>query len=67
MLFYGIRTGPRRYTVQFEPFADRITLHRATRSADLEAWVARFAASLEKRCRAYPFNWFNFYPFWERP
>jgi predicted LPLAT superfamily acyltransferase len=67
VLFYGIRTGPRCYTVQFEPFADRITLQRATRSADLEAWVARFAASLEKRCRAHPFNWFNFYPFWERP
>ncbi len=67
VLFYGIRTGPRRYTVQFEPFADRITLHRATRSADLEAWVARFAASLEEQCRAHPFNWFNFYPFWERP
>ena len=32
-----------------------------------DEWVARFAASLEERCRAHPFNWFNFYPFWERP
>lgn len=67
LLFYGIRTGPRRYVVQFEPFAERIVLHRGSRLADLRPWVARFAASLEARCRAYPFNWFNFYPFWEQP
>lgn len=67
LLFYGIRTGPRRYIVQFEPFAERIVLHRGRGLADLRPWVARFAASLETRCRAYPFNWFNFYPFWERP
>jgi predicted LPLAT superfamily acyltransferase len=65
LLFYGIRVGPRRYIVQFEPFAERIVLRRATRLADLKPWVARFAASLDTRCRAYPFNWFNFYPFWE--
>ncbi len=66
MLFYGLRTGPRRYVVQFEPFADRIELHRGRGVAELQPWVARFAASLEARCRAYPFNWFNFYPFWGR-
>ena len=67
VLFYGIRTGPRRYTVQFEPFAERIVLRRATRLAELRVWVARYAERLEARCRAHPFNWFNFYPFWEAP
>jgi predicted LPLAT superfamily acyltransferase len=70
MLFYGIRTGPRRYIVQFEPFADRVQLRRSDRMADLRPLVERYAASLEARCRAYPYNWFNFYNFWnsaERP
>jgi len=65
MLFSAVRTGPRRYAVRFEPFADRIVLDRATRQADLQACVARYAAQLEALCRAHPFNWFNFYLFWE--
>ncbi len=67
LLFYGIRTGPRRYAVRFEPFADRVVLRRASRVADLHGHVARFAAALERTCRAHPYNWFNFYPFWEPP
>jgi predicted LPLAT superfamily acyltransferase len=66
LLFFGIRTGPRRYAVQFENFADRLVAGRATRLSDLSPWVARFAARLEIRCRAHPYNWFNFYPFWQR-
>lgn len=65
LLFYAIRTGPRRYAVRFEPFAERIVLRRAQRLADAGPWVARYAARLETMCRAHPFDWFNFYPFWE--
>ncbi len=64
-LFHGVRTGPRRYQVGFEPFADQVVLHRATRAADLRAYIHRYAAALERRCRAHPLNWFNFFPFWE--
>jgi predicted LPLAT superfamily acyltransferase len=66
LTFYGVSTGPRRYQVRIAPFADRIVLARATRDADLAACVARYAAWLETGCRAHPFNWFNFFPFWER-
>ncbi len=64
VLFHAVRTGPRRYAVRFEPFADRVVLRRASRSADLDGYVARYAAALGRACRAHPFNWFNFYPFW---
>ena len=67
LLFHGVRTGSRRYAVRFEPFADRVVLRRASRTADLHGHVTRFAAALERACRAHPFNWFNFYPFWELP
>ena len=65
LLFYGIRTGSRRYEVRFEPFADRIVLPRATRAAALRGCVETFAAGLAAECRRHPYNWFNFYPFWE--
>jgi predicted LPLAT superfamily acyltransferase len=66
LLFHAVRIGPRRYQVGFEPFADRVVLGRASRAADLQGWAARYAAALERACRAHPYNWFNFFPFWER-
>ncbi len=65
VLFHAVRTGPGRYEVRFEPFADRVTLRRAHRAADLRDAVAQYAAALETACRAHPFQWFNFFPFWE--
>lgn len=64
-LFFGIRTGARRYLVRFVPFADRIVLDPADRAASLRGWLQAYAGQLEAECRAHPFNWFNFYPFWE--
>jgi len=64
VLFHGVRTGPRRYAVRFQPFADRVVLRRSSRAADLRGYVAQYATALEQGCRMYPYNWFNFYPFW---
>jgi predicted LPLAT superfamily acyltransferase len=61
----GVRTGRRRYAVAFSPFADPLTLGAESRNADLSTWITRYAQWLEAGCRAHPFNWFNFYPFWE--
>ena len=63
--FRGVCTGPRRYEVRFEPFAERIVLRREHRDADLQEAVGRFARLLEAGCLAYPYQWFNFFPFWK--
>jgi predicted LPLAT superfamily acyltransferase len=65
LLCWAVRTGVRAYRISIEPFADQVSLARATRQADLRDWVARYAARLEVACRAAPLNWFNFYDFWE--
>ncbi len=65
VLFHGVRTGPQQYAVRFEPFADRVVLRRTARAEDLRAVVGRYAAALECACHAHPFNWFNFFAFWE--
>ena len=67
LTFRGVRTGPGRYQVVFAPFADRIVLRRAQRQADLAAVVERYVTWLEEGCRAHPYNWFNFFPFWQIP
>jgi predicted LPLAT superfamily acyltransferase len=65
VLFYGIRTASRRYVIQFERFADRIVLPRGRRDAELRLWIDAYSRRLETACRAHPFNWFNFFPFWK--
>jgi predicted LPLAT superfamily acyltransferase len=65
VLFFGIRTGNRRYEVCFEHFADRVIFDRSRRAEDVATWTRRYAARLETYVRRYPFNWFNFYDFWE--
>jgi predicted LPLAT superfamily acyltransferase len=65
VLFHAVRTGHRRYSVTFSPFMDRVMLRRASRAADLHDVVARYAVALGEACRAHPYQWFNFFPFWE--
>jgi predicted LPLAT superfamily acyltransferase len=65
VLAFGLWLGPRRYLLRFEPFAERIDLPRAGREEALREWLARYAARLAEVCRAHPYNWFNFYDFWD--
>jgi len=65
-LVFGIYTEPNRYNLTCELFAERIDLPRANRDEALQAWVQRFADSLERRAREAPNNWFNFYDFWSK-
>lgn len=66
VLFFSLYRGGQRYDAYFEPFAELITLDRRNRQASAEAWVRRYVARLEHYCRLAPYNWFNFYDFWER-
>lgn len=52
------------YDIHVETFAARVTLERGDRERQLQQVVARFAQRLEHFCRLAPYNWFNFYDFW---
>ncbi|WGF86685.1 LpxL/LpxP family acyltransferase [Marinivivus vitaminiproducens] len=67
LLFSGLWIAEKHYEIRFEPFAESIELRRSRRTEDLAVWVERYAARLETTARAHPFNWFNFYDFWEHP
>ena len=60
----GLYLGGNRYAIYFERLADFSGIERAERNAAIEAAVAAYAASLERHCRAAPYNWFNFFDFW---
>jgi predicted LPLAT superfamily acyltransferase len=65
ILFFGIYRGGNRYEIYFEKFADEIVLSRDHRAEGIQHWTQRYVARLEHYARLTPYNWFNFYPFWD--
>ena len=49
----------------FEQLADEIILDRDRRPEEIQRWMQRYADRLEHYTRLAPYNWFNFYPFWD--
>jgi predicted LPLAT superfamily acyltransferase len=65
ILFFGLYRGGNRYEIYFEHFADQIDLDRVRRAESIQLWMQRYAERLEHYSRLAPYNWFNFYPFWD--
>lgn len=61
----GIYRGGNRYAVYFERLEDFSTATE-NRSAAVTALMQNYVAALERYCRAHPYNWFNFYDFWQQ-
>lgn len=61
----GLYLGKNRYEIHFEMLADFSQVARTQRQAEIERAVERYAALLEKYCRRAPYNWFNFFNFWQ--
>jgi predicted LPLAT superfamily acyltransferase len=64
-LCFGLYRGGRRYDLHFEMFADEVVIPRRERSTVLGELIGRYAARLEHHARLAPYNWFNFYDFWQ--
>ncbi|MFZ3128624.1 MAG: acyl-CoA synthetase [Rhodoferax sp.] len=61
----GLYRGGNRYDVHFELLADFSTVGSGGRDAAMREVLTRYVAALERHCKAAPYNWFNFYEFWE--
>ncbi len=64
MLAFGLYAGGNRYDLHFETFADSLTIERSRRAEALAEILQRFADRLAHYARLAPYNWFNFYDFW---
>lgn len=63
LLMLGLYQGDNRYDIHFELLAD-FSQPGLDRAQTMEQALARYVARLEHHCRASPYNWFNFYDFW---
>jgi predicted LPLAT superfamily acyltransferase len=61
----GIYCGANRYRVVIDEVADFSEIGAPSRDAAVVAAIERYAALLEQYCRRYPYNWFNFFDFWQ--
>ena len=61
----GLYLGGNRYAIHFDTLADFSAVPRAQREAALQTAITRYAALLDHYCRTAPYNWFNFFDFWQ--
>ncbi len=62
----GLYLGGKRYQIHFELLADFSTVERGEREAAMRAAQQRYAERLTHYCRLAPYNWFNFFDFWQK-
>ena len=65
ILFFGLYRGGNHYEIYFERLAEEVILNRDRRAQDIQHWMQRYVDRLEHYTRLAPYNWFNFYPFWD--
>lgn len=62
----GLYLGGNRYKLHFELIADFSVIERSDREAAIERAMQAYADRLGGFCRQAPYNWFNFFDFWQR-
>jgi predicted LPLAT superfamily acyltransferase len=71
-LMFGLYQGGNRYDICFEPLVLPDTNlgagvgGRPNRQEQLEHWQRAYVQRLEHFCKIAPYNWFNFYDFWQQ-
>ncbi len=65
IVFFGIYLGGNRYQIYFELLSENITLDRNNRQQEIQQWLQKYADIMEKHIKQAPYNWFNFYDYWQ--
>lgn len=67
VLCAGLYRGGRRYDLHFELIAEQLQVERSRRQEQLRTVVQDYADRLAALLHEAPYNWFNFYDFWNEP
>ena len=66
VLMFGLYRGGTRYDIHFERLPDIVTAPRGQRAQAIERSLQDYVQRMEHYCRLAPYNWFNFYGFWDQ-
>lgn len=64
LVTFGLFSLPNRYDLFCEPLGQIPRARRDERVRVFQEAAQRYADLIEKYCRQYPLNWFNFYDYW---
>ena len=64
ILCFALYRGGNRYEIFFEQLTEGLQMTRNERDRQLRYWIERYVERLEYYTRSAPYNWFNFYDFW---
>jgi predicted LPLAT superfamily acyltransferase len=65
LMMVGLRRSDRAYEIHVERLADRVVLPREDRITAITEWCQLYADRLATYCARAPYQWFNFYDFWD--
>jgi predicted LPLAT superfamily acyltransferase len=63
----GLYLGGNRYAIHFDHLADFSDVAAGGREAAMQSALKHYAGLLDQYCRKAPYNWFNFFDFWQPP
>ena len=61
----GLYLGGNCYAIHFDPLADFSTVEQGQHGTAVTEAITRYAGLLDHYCRKAPYNWFNFFDFWQ--
>ena len=67
MFMTGLYLGGNRYSIHFHPLADFTNTAREERDIAVTHAIQEYAKQIEYYCQTAPYNWFNFFDFWQKP
>jgi predicted LPLAT superfamily acyltransferase len=61
----GVYEGGNRYTIHLQPVMDFSAIEPSQREVASREALMRYVALIEQHCIDAPYNWFNFFDFWQ--
>jgi predicted LPLAT superfamily acyltransferase len=65
ILCFALHRQGNQYDVYFHLLSEQVTLPRQNREQALQQLMQHYVQTMEKYALQYPYNWYNFYDFWQ--
>lgn len=65
IFFYAVSNGIQKYEIHFENLCATVNLSSKNRENDIKKHIAEYVYKLENACSMFPYQWYNFYNFWQ--
>lgn len=66
IFFYAVSAGQQKYEIHFKKLFEEVNISSGNRENEIKKYLARYISKLEDACCRFPYQWFNFYNFWQK-